>query len=125
MTSVQVFAEVARDVSHHAASGLSFLRPLLYQACLMKGVRDADVNLWADEPYAEGLPGFPSLQRAMQAMRERTQVLLATHGLQDSDVKAVILHFHFPPGHDEGYLVDVRAEVRSSDGLTHSASWSW
>lgn len=125
MTSLQVFAEVVRDVSQQAASGLTFVRPLLYQACLLRGVRGVTVNLWSNPPYPEGFPRYIALEQVLRDLREKAQAILATHRVLEEEVKALVLHFHFPPGHDEGYLVDVRAEMWSADGQLHSACWSW
>jgi len=122
---MDMLAEVVRDVSLQAASGLTFVRPILYQACVRRRVRDIEVNLWLERPYPEGFAHYVSVELIMRSLREKAQTILASHGVREEDVRALVLHFHFPPGKDEGYLVDVRAEMWSSDGRLHAASWSW
>lgn len=91
----------------------------------MRGVRDVDVNLWTERPYPEGFPRYLSLEQILRGLREKALAILASHGVPEVDVKALILHFHFPPGRDQGRLVDVRAEIWSADGQLHSSYWSW
>lgn len=124
MPSQRALAGVAHDIAHHAASGLSYIHPHLYQACVAAGVRTARIDLLASDPYPSGLPEIQPLRLALGALQEKFSDVLRANGFAASDVAEAGLAIQFPLAGADGYTCQSASRLVSARGRVYTAALS-
>ncbi len=122
MTSQRAIAGVAHDIAHHAVSGVCYVNPHLFLACQAAGVREASIDLLAQEPYPAGLPLVEPLRLSLSALHETFLHILQSNGFAKPDVHAATLSFQFPLIGGDGHSCRATATVQSSNGHKYSAA---
>jgi hypothetical protein len=121
MSSQRALAGVTHDIAHHAASGLSYVHPHLYQACQTAGVREATVDLLTPAPYPLGLPQVEPLRLSLAALRDKFFAILSANEFGSADVKSLRLRFQFPLIGADGYSCQIAARLESTRGRVFTA----
>lgn len=88
---------VAHNLGHHATSGLCYVIPYLFRACLAAKAFDVTLDLQSPDPLPRELPADRPLALSSQALLDKFHEILQKAGFKSADVAVASLRFRFAP----------------------------
>ncbi|GCF11998.1 hypothetical protein [Dictyobacter arantiisoli] len=123
MTKLANLAGVAHNITHHSASGLSFISPHLAQALRAAGEETTAIELLTENPYPPKIAELQPLRLSLTSLKITVQELLQKHGFNQNDVVSIILHATPAPWDREGYMLHTRAVITAKNGRIYDSGW--
>jgi hypothetical protein len=119
MTSKKRLNSVAQSLSHHAASGMSYLNPHLGEACKKSKIYSVSIDVLKQDNYPDVLGHSKPLKLALKSLRQTCVNILAKEGFSVNEINNITMNFNFLGVDDHSPFC--RTTITDTGGKTYSA----